>query len=280
MKTRIKRYFLLNSSLVIMLVGLATCQTFASDVASAKVLFIDDGTSIPYSNDPILQNQSPQRLIGSKKPQATKHPVASNARPISYAGLQYWIDLVDEEGKIKESVTTRHAFHSGDRIKLRIKSKTEGYLYVLDQYDKETIPLYPAEGEPSGLIQPKMTYTIPAERSFRFDNKTGIEKVTILLTKYPLPMALPYSANKPSENFIRPSNYVACTDNGIGSKGMYSEEISSRFDCMRSNYGAGSKGMISEDDSSSQEPASYTVLPADALDKGQVIFVDFYLSHS
>ena len=54
------------------------------------------------------------------------------------------------------------------------------------------------------------------------------------------------------------------------------------MNCMRSNHsagGAGSKGMFTEEDTSSAQPASYSVVPTTELDQGQVLFVDFYLNH-
>ena len=287
MKTIIRRYNSLNNTILVAALGALTCPTFALAEAGAKSMFADEGTSVMMSND---ANTAPARA----KPTASRPKAALAAKrteqlyasddqtaplPVSYAGLQYWIDLQEADGRSRR-VTTGHTFHSGDRVKLQIKSKTEGYLYVHNQdASGRQTPLYPARGQPSGLIQPGVTYSIPAHGAIRFDNVPGNEKVTIALAKYPIPNSDPaYSAKGTTEAYGGQSMYVACSS-GAGSKGMFSEESSAGIDCMRSNYSAGSKGMFAEEDSASIEPASYSVVPAAALNDGQVMFIDFNLTH-
>lgn len=80
-------------------------------------------------------------------------------------------------------------------------------------------------------------------------------------------------------------SYNDCAqDASAGSKGMFADESGSGVDmsCLRSNHsagGAGSKGMFTEEDSSSAQPASYAVVPSTDLEQGQLLFVDFNLTH-
>ncbi|MDD2723884.1 MAG: DUF4384 domain-containing protein [Methylovulum sp.] len=249
-------------------------------------MFADEGTSVMMNDEDANTDTTPARV----KPTTSrpKPRVISQARndrteqtPVSYAGLQYWIDLQEADGSSRK-VTTGYTFHSGDRIKLQIKSKTEGYLYVLNQdASGQQTPLYPAKGQTSGLIEPNHIYTIPTHGAIAFDNVPSNEKVTIALAKFPIPNSEPTpSAKGTTAAYTEQSRYFDCADSGgAGSKGMFAEESGSSIDCMRSKHNAGSKGMFAEEDTTSAEPASYSVVPAAALDEGQVLFVDFNLTH-
>ncbi|WP_394754596.1 DUF4384 domain-containing protein [Crenothrix sp.] len=311
MKTIIKRCNNLNSAFFLAIFGTLIHPTFALAEAGAKSMFASEGTSVMMGDDVEVTPSTrpaafrPKATVISKQISPVRHVYAhagkstvthvskhnsyannDNAQaetlPVSYAGLQYWIDLQDASGR-SQRVTTKHTFRSGDRIKLQIKSKTDGYLYVLneDASGRKT-PLYPTKGQPSGLIQANATYSIPTQGTIRFDNVPGNEKVTIALSKFPMPSSGSGSDNSAQGTPVAyngQSMYVACNDSNAGSKGMFAEDSSTGIDCMRSNYSAGSKGMFAEEDSGSLEPASYTVLPAAALDTGNMMFIDFNLTH-
>lgn len=290
MKTMTKRYNLLNNAILVATLGALTYPTFALAEAGAKSMFADEGTSIMMNDDadtaPARAKPTapkPKATLAAKRTEriyASSSDDETTTLPVSYAGLQYWIDLEEADGRSRR-VTTGHTFRSGDRIKLQIKSKTAGYLYVLNQdASGRQTPLYPTKGQPSGLIQANVIYSIPTRGAIRFDNVPGNEKVTIALAKYPIPDSnTDYSAKGTTAAYGGQAMYVACSDSGAGSKGMFAEESSAGIDCMRNNYSAGSKGMFSEEDSASIEPASYSVVPAAALDDGNVMFIDFNLTH-
>ena len=265
-----------------------SCPTLALAEAGAKSMFSDEGTSVMMSDDDAAQ---PKTVAAKKstgtvaKASASTVARASTSAPTSngYAGVQYWVDLQEPNGRTRP-VTTNHDFRSGDGIKLQIRSKTAGYLYVLNQdASGQVTPLYPAGGRPAELIQPNVTYTIPNRGVIRFDNVPGVEKVTIALAKYPVNQLIPgYSPDAPQAVQASYSNdsYSDCAGSGAGSKGMaVDEDGASGMDCIRNNHGAGSKGMMLEEDTSSAQPASYSMIPAASLDQGQVMFVDFTLNH-
>jgi hypothetical protein len=242
--------------------------------SGAKSLFIsidDNKTSSP------IRSKSPNNAT-KKNSRTQKQPVEANQT--DYTGLQYWIDLQDDNGGSRR-VTTSHNFTSGDRIKLRIKSNSSGYLYVINQdATGQQTYLYPANGQKSELIQPGMVYTIPDRGTIRFDNVPSNEKITVALAKFPL--AQLSSGSAPQESMANPHGqtpYAACKDNSSGTKRLYIDESNLITDCIRKNYSAGTKGMYSEEDTASNEPASYSVLPADSLNDGKVMFVDFNLIH-
>jgi len=262
MKTITKRYSHLNTAILVLILGALTCPTPTLAEAGAKSLFSDGDVSISMDREEQQQTSS----------------ASSN---IKYAGLQYWIDL--QEDGTSRRVTTSHPFHSGDGIKLQIKSNTEGYLYVLNEdASGQQTTLYPAKGQQSGLIQPGSTYTIPTRGAIRFDNQPGREKIIIALAKQPANYRdiESSSVRGTTAAYDGGSAYDNCRSSGAGSKAMFNEDSSSSTNCTPSNNsGAGSKGMFSEEDTTSAEPASYSVMPVSALQNGRIMSVEFNLTH-
>lgn len=107
------------------------CMTYAE--AGAKSMFADDASSVMMSED--MKPTSTAKYSSNKKESHT-----TNVDEVS--GLQYSIELQDSYGSLSQ-VTTSHVFQSGDGIKLKIKSKTDGYLYVVNRDDTgQTRPLF------------------------------------------------------------------------------------------------------------------------------------------
>ncbi|TSA40743.1 MAG: DUF4384 domain-containing protein [Methylococcaceae bacterium] len=285
MKTISKRYNPLYAAMFVAVLGASTSPTLALAEAGAKSMFSSEGTSVMMNDDadtPKATSSRPKARVASER---VSPSYSSNeqpdANPNNYAGVQYYIDLQDASGRSRQ-VPTSYTFRSGDGIKLKIKSKTEGYLYVMNTNAAgQSTPLYPTNGQPSGLIQANTIYTIPPRGMIYFDNEPGTEKVTIALAKFPLPSVDPaYSAKGSTAAYSGQSKYDDCaSSSGAGSKGMFASESSSSMDCIRSNHSAGSKGMFTQEDTSSAEPASYAVAPTAALNEGDVLFVDFNLIH-
>jgi Domain of unknown function (DUF4384) len=240
----------------------------------AKSLFIkyeDEGLSPSSKPKPSIKQQKNTTKSIKQKP-SVNHPMAKN----DFIGLQYWINLQEGNGRSRR-VTTSHNFHSGDSIKLHIKSKSSGYLYVINQDSTgQQTYLYPTKGQEAHLIEPGLTYTIPARGAIRFDDVPGNEKLTIALAKYPITQT--NSGLKPKESIANNSEqaiYSACAS----TKGMFVDDSKVNIDCIRNHYSAGTKGMFSEEDTVSTEPASYSVLPSSSLNEGKVMIVDFNLVH-
>lgn len=284
-KIKTKCYSCFNIAMLLTIVGGATYPIFTLAEAGAKSMFADEGASVMMGDDNVTKPTAVKTTKSSSYTPSSADYTAvdkseSNALPDSYAGVQYWVDLQEPNGTTRR-VTTSHVFHSGDGIKLQIKSKTAGYLYVFNQdASGTTTPLYPIKGQPSDLIQPNVIRTIPSRGAIRFDNVPGTEKVTIALSKYPVNQLVPDSSPKGVTASYNNEPYNDCASSGAGSKGMFADESStSAVDCIRSNHSAGSKGMFAEEDTYSAQPASYSVIPASSLEDGQVMFVDFYLTH-
>lgn len=253
--------------------------------AGAKAMFADDTASVMMSDDSSAKATTtkvtkPAPVLAKKSRVSDDSDYTENEADMvstSYSGIQYWIDLQEHNGRAHK-VTTSHIFRSGDSIKLQIKSKTSGYLYVLNQDESGKVtPLYQSVNQ----IQPNAIYTIPQRGAIRFDNVTGNEKVTIALSKYPIPSMMPSSAPSLQSPMTNVSYSDCSNSSSAGSKGMFTEETTPSYgmECLRKNHNAGSKGMFAEEDSNSLEPASYSVVPTNALEAGDVLFVDFSLTH-
>jgi hypothetical protein len=183
----------------------------------------------------------------------------------NYVGLQYWIDLIEPDGGSKR-VTPGHIFHSGDKIKFRIISKSSGYLYIENLGTSgNKHRLYPKNGQESILINPGLTYTVPEDSYIKFDDGAGSEKITIALAKIPI-------INDISETSATQEHaFSNCKDLFVEDNGI---------ECLRNRYSASSKDLFFEEDTKSiDKPASYSVLPESELDKGKIMFVDFKLNH-
>lgn len=265
-------FFRLISTFVFLLCQLSYSSQ-ANAESGAKSMFADDASSVMMSSDEKLNSNVVK--VSKNKPKSS--PPTSNEMK-NYAALQYWIDLQDSSGHLSR-VTRTHVFQSGDGIKLQIKSKTAGYLYVLNQdVTGRSTTLFPLNGQ-NAYIEAGMTRTIPEHGAIRFDNVSGQEKVSIALSKFAVNDPTTPSAQQKPETLV---SYTDCSQKGrSGSKGMFAESDGMGVDmnCIRSNHSAGSKGMFTEEDTSSAQPASYAVLQSNDLDQGKVLFIDFYLTH-
>lgn len=263
--------------------------------AGAKSLFENEGsyagTAEEESAPSVSSSPSRKSVASSHKSSSSPsqthvaHTTVSH-KPKStatYAGLQYYVDLQDSSGNLRQ-VTTNHVFHSGDKIRLKVKSNMEGYLYVLNQGSSGRFnPLYPPRGEGNGFIQAGMTYSIPANGFIRFDDTPGTEKVSIVLSKQPVLGESPsnsYEGQDEEAVPVKTAAYTSCAGSSAGSKDLFNEEDKGgQIDCVRRNYGAGSKDLFAEEDTASAQPASYVAMPAETMDNSKVLTADFNLTH-
>lgn len=255
----------MNIAILVSVLGAIMSSKLVLAEAGAKSMFADeDGISVSIGRE--------------EEQQQTLHTSNNN----KYAGLQYWIDLQEYNGSSRR-VTTSHPFHSGDRIKLQVKSNTEGYLYVLNEDSSgQQTTLYPAKGQQSGLIQPGSIYSVPTRGAIRFDNQPGREKIIIALAKQPANYRDIGSGSirGTTAAYDGGSAFENCGSGGAGSKAMYTEDGDSNADCTPSHHSsAGSKGMYTEEDTTSTQPASYAVIPVSSLQNGQIMSVEFNLTH-
>jgi hypothetical protein len=87
-------------------------------------------------------------------------------------------------------VSPKTAFVSGDKVRLHVRINRSGYLTVLNEGTSGKLQLiYPRTMEnASAPVSPTMDFTIPATqgRWLEFDEKTGTERLNIMLSAQPI----------------------------------------------------------------------------------------------
>ena len=211
----------------------------AGEANGAKSIFYgEEGTKINSWSD-TKTDKKPQKIA------STKH------KNKKYMGIEYWINLEGFEGR-QSRVTANHVFHSGDRIKLALRTNSNGYLYVINFGSSgSSNVLFPRSNAPDNYVTAYTTYSVPSSSFMKFDATPGEETLLVLLSPQPitnLPVAPPDS--KPT--YAQYSSYTASS---------------------------GAKDIIVEDDSTSEAPSQIAVAPTSTLDSGKVIPVSIKIRH-
>ncbi len=110
--------------------------------------------------------------------------VSESNRPL---GLRYSVLKLGSSGQFAD-VNPETTFVSGDSIRLTVESNDVGYLYVVMQGSSGIWKvLYPSAeaGGGSNQIERGHLYTVPATAAFTFDEKSGSEKLFVVLSRQP-----------------------------------------------------------------------------------------------
>jgi hypothetical protein len=109
-----------------------------------------------------------------------------NAQP-AVPELQMRIVLEQKNGSAFHVVSPQHIFKTGDMIRFRVSSSSDGFLYVSDRAASgKYSDLFPAEGADNRLEHGK-DYRIPASTRawFRIESPVGYETVFFTFTSSP-----------------------------------------------------------------------------------------------
>jgi hypothetical protein len=103
-------------------------------------------------------------------------------------GLKYWI-LLNENGKLR-SVNSLHLFKNGDKIRFRMLPNINGYAYVVmvEGTSGKSKLLFPLSNKSKAQVLAGKQYTMPAQGYFQFDDKPGIEKLRVVVSRQPQPL--------------------------------------------------------------------------------------------
>ncbi len=177
---------------------------------SAKSIFDDptSGTGIAGS----ATAPSSSAVKDGAKPGAAK-PNQSRAIP----GLNFWLEELMSGGEVKR-VSTSQQFHTGDRIRLHIRSNMPGYLEIVTQQSGEAAELlFPSPRIKDNRVERLQTKVFPSPTAwFRFDDRPGELRLTLSLTGARQGVAAP-----PVED---PPTLIAEADRAMGDKGLKIEE--------------------------------------------------------
>lgn len=249
---------------VCMLSGSAYAGAQGSSEASqgAKALFVDSlsGAEISTASSPRPAAAGSGRKA---KPSATARRTASPTSPSPStsptaqmaSGIMYWVELVRPSGE-SVRVTTDRVFRSGERIRVHMMSNVDGDVAVYQRGENgRAVLLFPDRRVNDGTarVVKGATTMIPSGTSwFRFDDRPGIERITVLLTPRTGPMREDLNAG--------------------GATRLASSER--QYDDLRA--AGGSKDLILEIDTSGPEPASYAVRSSDTKDP---VMIEIELKH-
>lgn len=169
-------------------VGICKPQSSNRSTANAKVFFFD-----PVSGVAISPGTLPKTRTGRPLPRKPK-----TGETVRYPGIHYWLEM-DGVGRVLND----RVFHTGDRLRLKIRSNTEGYLYLLAfDANGRAGQIYPEPGNRSDIkISPDYEYSPPGYIVFKTPVKD--ERLIIYFSQdnYPPPNVetLDYLAQHNSE---------------------------------------------------------------------------------
>lgn len=120
-----------------------------------------------------------------------------------YAGVSYQIVLLKDNGSF-EVVSKSRTFRSGDKIKLLVRTNRPGYLTIMNIGTSGNSTVLCSE-----QIEPGAMVDIPRNSNFKFTGAPGTEKLLVMLSANPNPMAPPSSQTVASAPPPPPSSVTA-----------------------------------------------------------------------
>ena len=117
-------------------------------------------------------------------------PTPASGKPALDIALEQEIDGKDVP------VSPTHVFHSGDKIRVRVTSEFDGYLYIMDQGTSGSFAtLFPTLAAGSdNRVQRGQSYAIPStSATFQISGPAGFDVLYILLS--PEPIATPTASS-------------------------------------------------------------------------------------
>jgi hypothetical protein len=145
------------------------------------------------------------RPFESAAEKTQKSPDGTSMVAAGYTPLALRYSILQEKGDRFVEVDPDTEFHSGDRIRVKVESNGTAFLYiVMGGSSGQWQVLFPSKEIDGGnnKISKAQVYTIPPERdaAFHFDEKAGVEKVSLVLSRTPEPdlEKLIYAAGDPT----------------------------------------------------------------------------------
>lgn len=149
-----------------------------------------NSTELIRKTPPVKPVNQGARNHVQRLPKAQKNEVqepVSQSEPKAAIGIRFWVQRVDDHGKVLNETAVGHIFRSGERIQLLVESNTEGYLAVVQQgADGRSGLLFPAqEGELGTQRIPAHSKVVlpDARHSFTFDQQAGTERLFMVLVR-------------------------------------------------------------------------------------------------
>lgn len=168
-------------------IGFLTASAMIAAAQEARGLYIGYSANAAAAKPP----KPPRKPKKQDKVNGKKPPVAAAAEtnaaptPTGLPGTKITIEL-NRRGNLS-FVRPSYKFRSGDKIRLRLQTNFEGYISLLNVGSNGEVGfLYPYEGADNRIF-PSKDVQIPASDAWIvFDEKTGTENLTVIMSKAPL----------------------------------------------------------------------------------------------
>ncbi len=243
-------------SRTIFVAALAAGAIFAESAAAqtgAKALFLD-----PTSGSGV----APVKPASSSAKKSTEARKSVEPTPLAVnAGLMYYIERQGPDGRV-DRVNPTTIFHSGDKIRLQLKSNVAGRLVIAQRNaDGSSGVLFPDSRVNGGdnRIQANTVAALPSWGAwFKFDNNQGEERLLVMLTpegSNVQPGAMPAEPMRPWDE-------------------KRTQDVTLLAQAQR-----GSKALVIEVDDSKDSAATYVVQPAGKVVSQGVITAEIVLVH-
>ena len=116
----------------------------------------------------------------------SRAPMPATAEPVrkeKYSGISYQLLLLSEDGQFR-AVPKSRTFRSGERVKMLVRTNRSGYMAIFNLGSSGRTNLLFNEYVEAFTMQ-----EIPRNTNFLFTNEPGAEKLLVMLSDAPNPMA-------------------------------------------------------------------------------------------
>jgi hypothetical protein len=132
-----------------------------------------------------MRRSTPER---STTPSGVSVIAASNTS-LGPLGLRYSFLRYDSSGDAEE-VDADHVFHSGDRMKIRLETNSDGFLYIVMKGTSGSWRvMFPSKeyGNGDNRVRAGQVYELPRNTRFAFTGKPGAERIFLVLSRRVVP---------------------------------------------------------------------------------------------
>jgi Domain of unknown function (DUF4384) len=204
------------------------------------------------------------------------------ARPAGRPGSKVWVEL--QNGRKMVPVDTK--FYSGESIRLHLQVNYEGYLTVLNQGTTGELQLiYPRTAEQARTPLAKTKdFVIPtkAGRWLTFDDKAGVERLTVIMSAEPIQEVLAAVAAAPAPTgTVSVQNTPPPTTSSSAEVASTTAQEQAVLDALNSKMLGGnmSKNFIETDEQESDTQATYIVTSAPSASLQKPVVFRLNLKH-
>lgn len=167
------------------IIGLLAGSVIIADAQNARGLYIaynsnNSGKLPKKPKKPVRQTTN-----NNKPPVIVTNNTGANPTTTGLPGTKITIEM-SRNGKLS-FVKPTYKFRSGDKIRLRLSTNFQGYISLLNVGSTGEVKLlYPYIGADNSVV-PSKDIQIPASDAWIvFDDKTGTENLTVIMSKEPL----------------------------------------------------------------------------------------------